>query len=164
MTLNDPCLLVIMPLQKPLPLKVGYTRSCTSNEENRANMMLLSRLSGKDSFCLEYSLIFLLRRKLTATLWATLKKGPWKKSESLVAQLCPSLCDPMDCRLPGSSVHGIFQARVLEWVAISFSRRSSRPSNRTRASHIVGRHYHLSHQGSPMGKERPMGKGIEGGF
>ena len=43
------------------------------------------------------------------------------KSESEVAQLCPTLCDPMDCSLPGSSVHGIFQARVLEWVAIAFS-------------------------------------------
>ena len=40
------------------------------------------------------------------------------KSESEVAQLCPTLRDPMDCSLPGSSVHGIFQARVLEWVAI----------------------------------------------
>ena len=38
-----------------------------------------------------------------------------------VAQLCPTLRDPMDCGLPGSSVHGIFQARVLEWVAIAFS-------------------------------------------
>ena len=38
-----------------------------------------------------------------------------------VAQSCPTLCDPMDCSLPGFSVHGIFQARVLEWVAISFS-------------------------------------------
>ena len=36
-------------------------------------------------------------------------------------QSCPTLCDPMDCSLPGSSVHGIFQARVLEWVAIAFS-------------------------------------------
>ena len=43
------------------------------------------------------------------------------KSESEVAQLCPILNDPMDCSLPGSSVHGIFQARVLEWVAIAFS-------------------------------------------
>ena len=41
---------------------------------------------------------------------------------SEVAQLCPTLCNPIDCSLPGSSVHGIFQARVLEWVAISFSR------------------------------------------
>ena len=43
------------------------------------------------------------------------------KSESEVSQSCPALSDPMDCRLPGSSVHGIFQARVLEWVAIAFS-------------------------------------------
>ena len=43
------------------------------------------------------------------------------KSESEVAQLCPTLLDPMDCSPPGSSVHGIFQARVLEWVAIAFS-------------------------------------------
>ena len=39
-----------------------------------------------------------------------------------VTQSCPTLCDPMDCSLPGFSVYGIFQARVLEWVAISFSR------------------------------------------
>ena len=43
------------------------------------------------------------------------------KSESEVAQSCPTLCDPMDCSLPGFSVHGIFQARVLEWGAIVFS-------------------------------------------
>ena len=43
------------------------------------------------------------------------------KSESEVAQLCPTSSDPMNCSLPGSSVHGIFQARVLEWVAIAFS-------------------------------------------
>ena len=44
-----------------------------------------------------------------------------RKSESEVAQSCPALCNPMDCSLPGSSVHGIFQARVLEWGAIAFS-------------------------------------------
>ena len=49
------------------------------------------------------------------------------ESESEVSQSCPTLCDPMDCSLPGSSIHGIFQARVLEWVAVSFSRRSSQP-------------------------------------
>ena len=43
------------------------------------------------------------------------------QSESEVAQSCPTLCDPMDCSPSGSSVHGIFQARILEWVAISFS-------------------------------------------
>ena len=50
------------------------------------------------------------------------------KSESEVAQLCLTLHDPMDCSLPGSSVHGIFQARVLEWVAIAFSGRNMRLS------------------------------------
>ena len=49
------------------------------------------------------------------------------ESGSEITQLCPTLCDPMECSLPGSSVHGIFQARILEWVAISFSRASSRP-------------------------------------
>ena len=44
------------------------------------------------------------------------------KSEKEVAQSCPTLRDPMDCRLPGSSVHGVFQARVLEWGAIAFSK------------------------------------------
>ena len=44
------------------------------------------------------------------------------KSENEVAQLCPTLCDPMDCSSPDSSVHGISQARVLEWGAISFSK------------------------------------------
>ena len=56
-----------------------------------------------------------------------------------VAQSCPTLCNPMDCSLPGSSVHGILQARVLEWLAVSFSRRSSQPRDRTRVSSIPGR-------------------------
>ena len=60
---------------------------------------------------------------------------------SEVAQLCPTLCDPMDCSLPGSSVHGIFQAIVLEWIAISFSRGSSQPRDRTRVSRIVDRRF-----------------------
>ena len=49
------------------------------------------------------------------------KKKKKEKSESEVAQSCPIPSDPMDCSLPGSSIHGIFQARVLEWVAIAFS-------------------------------------------
>ena len=59
--------------------------------------------------------------------------------ESEVAQSCSTLCDPMDCSLPWSSVHGIFQARVLEWVAISFSRGSSQPRDRTWVSCIAVR-------------------------
>ena len=55
-----------------------------------------------------------------------------------VVQSCPTLCDPMDCNPPGSSAHGILQARILEWVATSFSGRSSRPRDRT-SVHSIGR-------------------------
>ena len=65
-------------------------------------------------------------------------KVKWKWSE--VAQSCRTLCDPVDCNLPGSFVHGILQARILEWVAISFSRGSSRPRDWTRVSRLAGRH------------------------
>ena len=64
------------------------------------------------------------------------------------ALLCPTLCNPVDCSPPGSSVHGIFQARILEWVAIAFSRGSSQLRDRTRVSCIVGRFF--SHQGSQV--------------
>ena len=60
-------------------------------------------------------------------------------ADSEVAQSCPTLCDPVDCSLPGSSVHGIFQAIVLEWLAISFSRGSSQPRDRTWVSCIINR-------------------------
>ena len=61
------------------------------------------------------------------------------ESESEVTQSCLTLCDPMDCNLPGSSIHEIFQARVLEWVAISFSRGSSQPRDQSRVSCIAGK-------------------------
>ena len=63
------------------------------------------------------------------------------ESESEVAQSCLTLCNPMDCSLPGSSVHGIFQAIVLEWIAISVSRGSFQPIARTQVSHIVDRRF-----------------------
>ena len=62
-----------------------------------------------------------------------------KKEEDEVANLCLTLGDPMDCSLPCSSIHGIFQARILEWVAISFSRGSLWPRNWTQVSCIRGR-------------------------
>ena len=65
--------------------------------------------------------------------------GPQGKSE--VTQSCLTLCDPRDCSLPVCSVHGIFQARVLEWVAISFSRGSSQPRDWTLVSHIAGKYF-----------------------
>ena len=70
----------------------------------------------------------LIRTKSSVTFKCTLK------NESEVTQLCPTLCDPMNCSQPGSSIHGIFQARVLEWVAILFL-------NWTRISCITGRFF-----------------------
>ena len=73
-----------------------------------------------------------------------------KRGEREVAQSCPTLCDPMDCSLPGFSVHGIFQAIVLEWIAISISKgffptQGSNPG----LPHCRQALYRLSHQGSP---------------
>ena len=59
--------------------------------------------------------------------------------KALVAQSCPTLCGPMDCSPPGSSAHGILQARILEWVATPPSRGSSRPRDQTRVSCTAGR-------------------------
>ena len=64
-------------------------------------------------------------------------------------QLCPTLWDPMDCRPPGSSVHGISQARILEWVAISSSRGSSRPRDQTHVSCLAGRFFTTELPGKP---------------
>ena len=73
---------------------------------------------------------------------------------SEVAQSSATLCDPMGCSLPGFSIHGIFQARILEWVAISFSRGSSQPRNRTLCFlHCRQTLYPLSHQGMRVKEE-----------
>ena len=80
-----------------------------------------------------------LPRSENYTLWEC-DTEIWSE-ESEVAQSRPSLWDPMDWVLPGSSVHGIFQAIVLEWIAISFSRASSWPRDQTQVSRIVGRHF-----------------------
>ena len=83
---------------------------------------------------------------------------------ALVAQSRLTLCDPMECSLPGSSVHGIFQAKVLERVAISFSRGSSQSRDRTLVSRIASRCfskqtlYHLGLQGSPTDRRKTSKK------
>ena len=99
--------------------------------------------------CTKFLVNFIYCRliKLTRGLFQPVNNG------SEVAQPCATLCDPMDFSLPGSSVHGIFQARVLEWVAISFSRGSSQPRDRTQVFSIAGRQtlYPLSHQAATYG-------------
>ena len=86
-----------------------------------------------------------------------------KESEGEVTQSCPTLCDPADCSLPGSSAHGILQARTLEWVAISFSKGSSQPRDWTRVSHIGGRHFNLlaTREGGEIEGRRKRGQAEE---
>ena len=74
--------------------------------------------------------VFFFSKKINKT------EKPLVKKKSEIIQSCLTLCDPMDCSLPGFSVHGIFQARVLEWVAIAFSRRSSQPRDESRSPTI----------------------------
>ena len=80
---------------------------------------------------------------IIVTVCWVLYKHSESESEIEVAQSCPTLCDPMDCSPPGSSVHGILHARVLEWGAISFSRGSSRPRDGTQVSCIAGRWFNI---------------------
>ena len=82
-----------------------------------------------------------------------------KEREREVGQSCPTLCDPMDCSLPGSSSHGILQARILEWVAIPFSRGSSQPRDQTQVSCIAGRCFTLWATREAVVKNLPVNAG-----
>ena len=77
-----------------------------------------------------------------------------KWHETVVSQSCLTLCNPTGCSLPGSSIPGIFQAIVLEWIDISFSRGSSQPRSQTRVSHIVDRRFTIwaTREGNDIGK------------
>ena len=84
--------------------------------------------------------MLLLQHQFCVAKWL---QGPSAntESESEVTQLCPTLCDPTDSNLPGSTVHGIFQARILERAAISFSGGPSQPRDRTGVSCILDRRF-----------------------
>ena len=71
----------------------------------------------------------------------------------LVAKSCPTLWDTMDCRPPGSSVHGSSQARIMEWVAISFSRGSSQPRDQTPVSCIADGFFTTEPPGKPQRRD-----------
>ena len=84
------------------------------------------------------------RCKLVYTEWTNNKfllhsTGSYIQCIALVVQSCPALWDPMDCSFVGSSVHGILQARVLEWIAIPFFKASFQPRDQTQVSCIAGR-------------------------
>ena len=82
-----------------------------------------------------------------ALSWVSvLYRSAWVKD----AQSCPTLCDTMDCNPPGFTVHGIFQARILEWFAIPFSKGSSQPRDQTKVSGIAGRFFTVWAPGKPV--------------
>ena len=99
--------------------------------------------------CSEYRSLWLLRRRgrkfisQKVVILDMVKKEFYllKKVKVLVTESCTTLCNPMDCSLPGSSVHGILQSRILEWVAMLFSRGSSRSRDQIQISHIAGRFF-----------------------
>ena len=74
----------------------------------------------------------------------------------VLAKSCPALCNPMDCSPPGSSVHGIPPARILEWVAISFSWGSSGPRDRTHISWLAGAFFTTEPLGEPHSSPWPV--------
>ena len=80
-----------------------------------------------------------------------------KESEMLITQSCQTLWNSTDCSLPGSSVHGILQARILEWAAIPFSRASSQPRDQTQVSYTAGRLFTMNHSmpGLPVHHQLP---------
>ena len=71
----------------------------------------------------------------------------------LVTESCPTLCGPVNYSPPSSSIHGISQARILEWAAISFFRGSSRPRDQTHISCITGRFFTIEPPGKPLEKQ-----------
>ena len=95
-----------------------------------------------------FAFIFLLICSISMFILGTIKKCVYVCM--LVAQLHLTLCCPMDYSRPGSSVHGILQARKLEWVAIPFSRGSSQPRDCTRVFLIVGRFFVSEPPGKPI--------------
>ena len=92
------------------------------------------------------------RCKLLYTEWINkvLLHSTGKCIQFVCAQLYLTLCDTMDYNLPGDSIHGIFQARILEWRAISSSRGSSQPRDPTCVSYTAGRHFSAEPLGMPI--------------
>ena len=95
------------------------------------------------------TLLFVLKDIIHVSLLWNYSPWIWIQAKTeliiiLVTQSCLTLCNSMDCSLPGFSIHGIFRARILEWVAISFSREFSRPRDQTLVSRISGRVFTVS--------------------
>ena len=102
-------------------------------------MIFFKKDEGSSSSGIELVLGFLSYCYRYEQIYPPPKKNPFEEALVLVAQSCLTLCNPMDCSPPGSFVQEIFQARMLDWVAVSFSRGSSQLRHQTRVSFISGR-------------------------
>ena len=135
-----PSLWTSLPAPSPSHPSRLIQSPCLSFLSHTANSRWLSLTYGNVSFHVTLSIHLTLSSPLSMSIKLFfLSVSPLSEWVSAVVHLSPIFCDPMDCSLPGSLVHGIIQARILKWVSISFSRGSSRPRDRTRVSHIVGR-------------------------
>ena len=132
---------------KPARLSVRSVASASCTEwhsTRKARILCMHRESGvttgsKAPMAGRLSQFSRKRLKLQKRLYWSLNVLSPTADLVLVIQSCPTLCDPVDCKPLGSSIHGILQARILEWVAMPSSRGSSLPWDRTWVSHIVGR-------------------------
>ena len=110
------------PVQRPFSLELAHCSNSISHSNKLYFPLILSHVwKFFSNPCLDHDIVCVCE----------------------VAQSCPTLCDPVDWSLPGFSIHGILQARILEWVTISFSRGSSQPRDPTRVSCIGGRRFNL---------------------
>ena len=108
----------------------------------REAFLLLVIVSLDNNFFLLHPIANYSKCNTNVTSWLSLLTlRVYLHISDLVAKSYLTLCDPMDCSPSNSSVHGILQARILEWVAISFSRKSSCPRDQTRVSWIAGRFF-----------------------
>ena len=113
-----------------------------NNKLKIKNHMIISTDAEKAFEKIQHPCIIKTLEKMgTEGTYLKIVKAIYDRKESEVAQSCPTLWDPMDYSPPGSSVHGILKARVLEWVAISFSRRPSQPRDQTQVSCIASGHF-----------------------
>ena len=141
---NQPSCCVISNIcRKNVNAKVMLRSATTCQDSKRKNLLFLNLIFANDYFkfffisdhlgrgrwCLKIVFLFPLCHSLQYL------------TKVLVTQSCPTLCDPTDCSPPGSSVHGLFQARILEWVSMPFPKGSSWPRSWTLVSCIVGRFF-----------------------
>ena len=123
-------------------------------------IILNNLLSATPEFILEaFGKLLVARETNLVIRRLELSAPPYLLGCCSVTQICPTLCDPVGCCLPGSSVRGIFEAGILEWVAVSFSRELPHPGIEPEPPAVAGGFFILSHLGSSylLGGERNWG-------